>query len=51
MKDKELNLEEMESSHTLGGTGEGLVQGGGTWRGWIIPCIWYSVSEQYTVDI
>jgi hypothetical protein len=29
MKDKELNLEEIETSHTLGGTGEGRVGEGG----------------------
>ena len=29
MRDKELNLEETEDSHTLGGTGEGRVQGRG----------------------
>ena len=29
MKDKELNLEEIEDSPTLGGTGEGRVQGRG----------------------
>ena len=28
MKDKELKLEEIEASHTLGGAGEGRVQGG-----------------------
>jgi hypothetical protein len=26
-----------EVSHTLGGTGEGRVQGRGKWRGWLIP--------------
>jgi hypothetical protein len=39
MKDKEVNLEEIESSHTLGGVGEGGVQGRGKWRG----CTYYSV--------
>jgi hypothetical protein len=29
MKDKELKIEETESSRTLGGTGEGRVQGRG----------------------
>jgi hypothetical protein len=29
MKDKELKLEEIEVSHTLGGSGEGRVQGRG----------------------
>ncbi len=33
MKDKEIKLEEIEVSHTLGGSGEGLVQGRGKWRG------------------
>ena len=33
MKDKELKVEEIEVSHTLGGTGEGRVQGRGKWRG------------------
>ena len=33
MKNKELKLEEIESSHTLGGAGEGGVQGRGKWRG------------------
>ncbi len=33
MKDKELKLDEIESSHTLGGPGEGGVQGRGKWRG------------------
>jgi hypothetical protein len=33
MKDKEFKLEEIEVSHTLGGSGEGLVQGRGKWRG------------------
>jgi hypothetical protein len=32
MKDKEINLEEIESSHTLGVGGEGRVQGRGKWR-------------------
>ena len=29
MKDKEINLEEMEASHTLGGAGEDSVRGEG----------------------
>ncbi len=34
MKDKELKpLEDIEASHTLGGAGEGRVQGRGKWRG------------------
>jgi hypothetical protein len=33
MKDKELKLEEIVASHTLGGAGEGRVQGRGKWRG------------------
>ena len=33
MKDKELKLEEIEAPHTLGGAGEGRVQGRGKWRG------------------
>ena len=33
MKDKELNLEEIEASHTLGGSGESRVQGRGKWKG------------------
>jgi hypothetical protein len=44
MKDKELNLEEIEDSHTLGGSGEGGVQGRGKWRG----CTCYSVVR-YTI--
>ena len=32
-QDKELKLEETEVSHTLGGAGEGRVQGRGKWRG------------------
>ena len=47
MKDKEVNLEDNESSHTLGGTGEGRVQERGKWRGY--TC--YSTVEQDTVDI
>ena len=34
MKDKEIKLEEIETSHTLGGVGEGGVQGRGKWRGY-----------------
>ena len=33
MKDKELELEETEASHTLGGAGEGHVQVRGNWSG------------------
>jgi hypothetical protein len=33
MKDKELLLDEIEASHTLGGVGEGRFQGRGKWRG------------------
>jgi hypothetical protein len=32
MKDKELKVEEIEASHTLGGALEGRVQGRGKWR-------------------
>ena len=32
MKDKEISLDEMKDSHTLGGSGECLVQGRGKWR-------------------
>ena len=32
-KDKKIKLEEIEVSHTLGGVGEGRVQGRGKWRG------------------
>ena len=31
LEDQELKLEEIESSHTLGGVGEGDVQGRGKW--------------------
>ena len=31
MKDKEIKLEEIEGSHTLGDSGEGRVQGRGKW--------------------
>jgi hypothetical protein len=44
MKDKELRLEEIEVSHTLGGVGEGRVQGRGKWRGYT----YYSDTETYT---
>ena len=48
MKDKELKLEEIEVTHTLGGSGENRVhQGREKWRG----CIMYSGAEQYTIDI
>ena len=33
MKDKELKSEEIDVSLTLGGVGEGRVQGRGKWRG------------------
>jgi hypothetical protein len=33
MKDKEINLDEIESSHTLDGVWKGRVQGRGKWRG------------------
>ena len=32
MKGNELKLKEIEASHTLGGAGEGRVQGKGKWR-------------------
>ncbi len=32
MKDKELKLEEIEVSNTLGGAGEGRAQGRGKWE-------------------
>jgi hypothetical protein len=38
MKDKELKLEEIEATHTLGGPEEGRVQERGKWRG----CTCYS---------
>ena len=48
MKDKEVNLEEIEVSHTLGGVGEGHVQGrgkvGGFW------CEVYSTIRYTTED-
>ena len=47
MKVKGLKLEEIEASHTLGGAGEGRVQGGGKWRGWK-GCRCYSVVR-YTI--
>ena len=37
MKDKEVKLEEIEDSHTPGGTGEGRVQGRVKWGFPIIP--------------
>ena len=33
MKDKEIKFEEIETPHTLGGTGEGGDRGRGKWRG------------------
>ena len=46
MKDKEIRFEEIETSHTLGGTGEDRVQGRGKWRGF--TC--YSVAESYIIS-
>ena len=43
MKDKEMKFEEIEVTHTLGGAGEGGVQGRGKWRG----CTCYS-TVKYT---
>ena len=39
MKENEVNLDQIEVSHTLGGSGEGRVQGRGKWR-W---CRFFSV--------
>ena len=47
MKDKELKLEEIEASHTLGGAGEDRVQGRGKWR----ECTCYSTTEQDTISV
>jgi hypothetical protein len=47
MKDKELKLEGIEVSHTLGGVGEGLVQWRGKWR----RCAGYSFIISWTVFI
>ena len=47
MKDKELMLEEIEATHTLGGAGEGRVQGRGKWTG----CTCDSAAETYTIAI
>jgi hypothetical protein len=44
MKDKELMLEEIEATHTLGGAGEGRVQERGKWTG----CTCYS-AVRYTI--
>ena len=44
MKDKVIKFEEIEVSHTLGGSGEGGVQGRGKWRGYT----YYSVVR-YTI--
>ena len=41
MKDKELKLEKIEASHTLGGAKEGRVQGRGKWKG----CTCYSAAQ------
>jgi hypothetical protein len=41
MKDKGLQLEEIEAYHTLGGSGEGRVQGRGKWSG-------HSTNDQRT---
>ena len=46
MKDKELKVEEIEASHTLGGAVEGRVQGRGKWREYTS----YSVP-QYTITM
>ena len=40
-----VNLES-HTLYTLGGAGEGRVQGRGKWRG----CMMYSGAEQYTID-
>jgi hypothetical protein len=40
--DKEVKVEEIEASHTLGGTGQGHVR----WR----RCTCYSTAEQYTKE-
>ena len=45
MRDKEIKFEEIEVSHTLGGTGKGGVQGRGKWRG----CTYYS-AVRYTTS-
>ena len=47
MQDKEIKLEEIEASHTLGRAEEGRVQGREKWRG----CTCYSAAEQYTIAI
>ena len=47
MKDKEVKVEGIEASHTLGGSGEGHVQGRGKGRG----CTFYSDTEQYTMGM
>ena len=47
MKDKVVKVEEIEVSHTLGGSGEGRVQGRGKGRG----CTFYSDTEQYTMGM
>ena len=41
LEDKEVKLEEIETSHTLGGSGKGRVQGRGKLRG----CTCYSAPE------
>ena len=46
MKDKDIKFEEIETSHTLGGSGERRVQGRGKWRGYTS----YSVAESYTIS-
>jgi hypothetical protein len=38
MKDNEIKVKEIKVSHTLGGAGEGRVQGRGKWR----ECICYA---------
>ena len=44
MNDKQAKLEEIETSLTLGGVGEGRFQGRGKWRGFR----WYS-TVKYTM--
>jgi hypothetical protein len=49
MKDKELKLEEIEASHTLGGAGEGHVQGResaqGAFRKQVCPFVSFLLSS------
>ena len=44
VKDKEMKIENIEVSLTLGGSGEGRVWGRGKWTG----CTGYSDEETYT---